>query len=173
MAHKIINLGPDSTWGNYGKDLLSNIEHSIYRTEGSYSSDDEGSNTKFSYKSYTGTDADGNATYEDLASIAEISKITKVKITEDSGEVSYKEGLTPYNGELNVAVRVKITPNAKLVEKFPTAHVFIDGKEYDLGVLGTADSPNAIDFVMSSSHRVKIQWAKNIAESFRIKPQVL
>lgn len=168
MAEKI-KLGPDATWGNYGKDLLMNLEHRIHVSiEGPYCSDDEGCNYAFSYRVNKGV-VDGQPQFEELRSSAEVVIINTTETRDENGNVVVEETEGgAYDGTLNQIVDVKVTANEGLVSRFPLARVYVDGAEYDLGVLN-----KPIRFVTNKTHRICIHWLPGTVEIFRVRPQVL
>lgn len=62
----------------------------------------------------------------------------------------------------NEIVKVTVTVNEKLASDNPFAHVVIDGKTYDLGILSSA-----VEFFMNKDHRISIHWSENLVETFR------
>jgi long-chain acyl-CoA synthetase len=67
------------------------------------------------------------------------------------------EGIAKYE-----TINVTVTVNEVLAEQNPLAHVFVDGKEYDLNFL---KSP--VEFFMNKDHKISIHWTEDMVETFR------
>lgn len=62
----------------------------------------------------------------------------------------------------NEEINVIITVNETLAGENPLAHVVIDDKIFDLGILKTA-----IKFFMNKDHKISIHWKEDLIETFR------
>ena len=60
-------------------------------------------------------------------------------------------------------VTVTITADSTLSSEYPQALVSIDGKYYDLKYI-----KNPVKLYMNKSHRISIEWAPGLTETFRI-----
>lgn len=141
-----ITIYEDATWGKHGKDLVPAPIYQVYRINGVWTGDDE----SLWYSFEPGEDI----------SASEIAIVDKEdsSITYDKIEVN-KYGLT----EDKEVVKITITASPELSESYPAALVNIDGKYYDLPYLD-----NPIDFYMDKNHRISIEWAEGLKETFRI-----
>jgi hypothetical protein len=140
-----ITIYDDVMWTK-GKDIVPTAFYQVYRIKGGWIQDDES-------LYYTFEPGDGFEPSEISIVDLEDPSITYTKIEANKyGTPDYME-----------TIKVKITPSATLAEAYPGALVVIDGKTYDLGKLSSY-----LEFIMSSDHRVTIEWATGLHESFRI-----
>ena len=136
----------DATWGKYGKGIIPAPMYQVYRIKGVWIGDDE--SLWYSFEPGDGIEA---------------SEIAIVDL-EDPEETYDKVEVNKYGfiDNMNV-VKVTITPSEQLAEDYPAALVNIDGKYKDLAYL-----ENPIEFYMNKNHRVSIEWAEGLKETFRI-----
>jgi len=136
----------DVTWGPKGKDIVPTAIYQVYRINGGWIEDDE----SLYYTFEPGEDF-------------EPSEISIVDLEDSSKTYSKIEANKYGTPEYLDVVKVKITVSSSLETAYPGALVVVDGKTYDLPYL-----ENDINFVMSKNHRITIEWAPNLNESFRI-----
>lgn len=86
-----------------------------------------------------------------------------------SEELDSAENAEPYEynkyGKIkpNSKIYVTLELNEALKSKYQDATINIDGKDYDLGIDGTA-----IDFIMNKDHKIQINWVYGkVVETFR------
>ncbi|MBP3732583.1 MAG: hypothetical protein J6I84_04980 [Bacilli bacterium] len=141
-----ITIYEDATWGKIGKDIVPAPLYQVYRISGVWTGDDE----SLWYSFEPGNDLE--------ASEIKIVDLEDPEKTYDVIEVN-KYGLT----EDKEVVKVTITASAGLKAQYPEAIVNVDGKLHDIAFL---DSP--IEFYMDKNHRVSIEWADGLKETFRV-----
>lgn len=103
-----VKIYEDSTWGKIGKDIVPSRFYQVYKIEGTWLGDDEGTWYDFNREHSTISVSPEYLIYE----------TNKIGLTKDM--------------EL---INITITPNENLVSEFPNAQVRIDYKYYDLGIL--------------------------------------
>lgn len=136
----------EATCGKYGKDIVPSPMYQVYRIKGVWIGDDE--SIWYSFEPGEGITA---------------SEIAIVDL-EDSEKTYEKVEVNKYGFINNMSVvKVTITPSEELKETYPAALVNIDGKYKDLNYL---EEP--IEFFMNKNHRVSIEWADGLKETFRI-----
>ena len=134
----------DATWGKHGKDIIPNPIYRVYRVQGTWAGDDE----SLLYSFEPGEDIQPS----EISIVGEES--------DEYGNIGFnKFGLT---GDKEV-VTVTITPSEGLAEAYVDAIVNVDGEYHDLAWLNTAH-----EFYMDKNHRISIEWAPNLRETFRI-----
>lgn len=85
-------------------------------------------------------------------------EVSTVAVESSYEKVANKfEGIAKYE-----TIKVTVTVNEVLAEQNPLAHVFVDGKEYDLNFL---KSP--VEFFMNKDHKISIHWTEDMVETFR------
>ena len=87
-----------------------------------------------------------------------------VKLTTDNNKYYKCSGGADLNNLKSTdKVKINISLNESMSERFPTPNIVIDGKEYTSGIAGTD-----IIFYMNRDHRVTIHWTDDIVEKFLI-----
>ncbi len=136
----------DVMWGPKGKDIVPSAIYQVYRINGGWIEDDESLYYTF-----------------ELGEDLEPSEISIVDFEDSSKTYSKIEANKYGTPEYMDVVKVRITASSSLAEVYPDALVVVDGKTYDLAYL-----EKDLKFVMSKDHRVTIEWAPDLKESFRI-----
>ena len=141
-----ITIYEDATWGKQGKDLIPAPVYQVYRISGIWTGDDE--SLWYSFEPGDGLSA---------------SEIKIVDLEDDEKEYTVievnKYGLV----EDKEVVKVTVTASKGLKNLYPNAIVNVDGKLHDLAFLSTP-----AQFYMDKNHRISIEWAEGLRETFRI-----
>lgn len=146
---EIVTIYDDATWGPKGKGIVPSLFYQVYRINGVWTGDDE--SLWYSFEPGEGIDP------------SEIVIVDK----EDPEKTYTKIEANKYGKTEDMEViLVTITPSPQLLELYPEAIVDIDGKFYDISYLNTP-----IEFYMDKNHRVSIEWAPGLIETFCIIKQ--
>ena len=141
----------------HSSDLATSNFFSVYRENGPYLNDDEAL-----YYEFNAADSQGSKL---VSTIKVITTSTEI-VDDEETEVVTKTAIDNMSSfPCGGTVKLEITPNSTLKTTYPHARVIIDGKDFNLNIL---NSPVEFNMTQLQAHRIKIQWAKDLIESFRV-----